>query len=79
MMRRILYALFALLSFTNSFAQEKFLDLLREEIEHQMNTLSDEELPPYHINYRVVDYSYRRIYSSFGWITKIANWFFYPR
>lgn len=66
MMRRILYTLLALLSFTNSFAQEKFLDLLREEIEYQMNTLSNEELPPYYINYRVVDYSYRRIYSSFG-------------
>lgn len=65
-MRRIILALLFLLSFTISFAQEKFIELLREEIKHQMNVLSKEEFPPYHLNYRVIDYKYKRIFSSFG-------------
>lgn len=63
---RILSTILTLLLFTNAFAQEKFLDFLRAEIDYQMDALSSEEYPPYHLNYRVIDYKYKSIYSSMG-------------
>jgi predicted Zn-dependent protease len=47
-------------------AQDPLLDVLEEELNRQMMGLQNEEIPPYHINYRVFEVSSVNIIASFG-------------
>lgn len=46
--------------------QDKLLGLLKEELAQQMKELKDEEFPPYHMNYRVIDVTSSVVSASFG-------------
>lgn len=46
--------------------QDRLLDLLKREISHQMQELQQQELPPYYMNYRMVDEYATRITTAFG-------------
>ena len=51
-------------------AQDKFLDILNEELKREMKELQKQENPPYFISYRVDDEYTVRLASSFGVITQ---------
>ena len=46
--------------------QDKLLGLLKEELAQQMKELKDEEFPPYHMNYKVIDVTSSVVSASFG-------------
>ena len=46
--------------------QDKLLGLLKEELAQQMKELKDEEFPPYHMNYRVIDVTSSVVSAAFG-------------
>ena len=46
--------------------QDKLLGLLKEELAQQMKELKGEEVPPYHMNYRVIDVTSSVVSASFG-------------
>lgn len=46
--------------------QDKLLGLLKEELAQQMKELKDEEFPPYHMNYSVIDVTSSVVSASFG-------------
>lgn len=46
--------------------QDRLLDLLKREMSHQMQELQQQELPPYYMNYRMVDEYATRITTAFG-------------
>lgn len=47
-------------------AQDKLLEILKTELNRQMQELQKKEFPPYHMNYRVVDKNIFYIAASFG-------------
>ncbi|MDR2585146.1 MAG: TldD/PmbA family protein [Prevotellaceae bacterium] len=51
------------------FAQDKMLDMLKEEIKGQMEVLKKGDYPPFYMNYRVVDNHTRTIRSNMGAVT----------
>jgi len=65
MKRNLLLTIF-LLVFASLHAQDKMLDLLKEELKSQMTILQKGEYPPYYMNYRVIDNYTRVIKSSMG-------------
>lgn len=65
-MKKILVLTTFLLVFISISAQDKMLDLLKEELKSQMSTLQKGEYPPYYMNYRVTDNYTRTIKSSMG-------------
>lgn len=67
--KRIILSLFlsvGLLSVAFGQGQDKLLGLLKEELAQQLKELKGEELPPYHMNYRVIDQTTSYISTSFG-------------
>ncbi len=65
-MKKTLLLTTFLLVFASLPAQDKMLDLLKEELKSQMATLQKGEYPPYYMNYRVIDNYTRVIKSSMG-------------
>ena len=63
---RILFVL--LLSFGDTFGQEqdKLLQLLKQELDYNVQELKKQELPPYYMNFRVIDEQKTGIVSAFG-------------
>ena len=50
-------------------AQDELMDILVEELEREMATLSEQEYPPYYLDYRVDDVSSVTLQTSFGSLT----------
>lgn len=64
-----------------AWSQDKMLDILKSEMEIQMKGLSSQELAPYYMDFKVVDYQVDYIQSSFGaTMTKVSdrNRYFMP-
>lgn len=55
------------------FGQDKMADLLKRELNSQMNVLSKKELPAYYMSYRIVDKKSETISSSLGVISKTKS------
>ncbi|MCK9627344.1 MAG: metallopeptidase TldD-related protein [Bacteroidales bacterium] len=72
-MKKILLLTTFLLVFASISAQDKMLDLLKEELKSQMATLQKGEYPPYYMNYRVIDNYTRVIKSSMGGINTVEE------
>lgn len=53
--------------------QDKLLQLLKEELRYNMAELQKQDLPPYYMNFRVMDDYSVNISSSFGALTKSSN------
>lgn len=47
-------------------AQEQLVDVLRDELNREYNELKQQELPPYHMNFRVIDKQVSYVEASFG-------------
>ena len=47
-------------------AQERLLEVLRDELHREAEELKKEEFPPYHMNYRVIDKQVSQVATSFG-------------
>lgn len=47
-------------------AQEQLVDVLRDELNREYNELKKQELPPYHMNFRVIDKQVCYVEASFG-------------
>ena len=54
-------------------AQDKLLEILKTELNQQMQELQKKEFPPYHMNYRVVDKNTSYIAASFGALMASSN------
>jgi predicted Zn-dependent protease len=65
----IFISLIASISSSRLTAQDKFLDLLTDEMNREMNVLKSQESPPYYMNYRVDDVRRFSVSASFGNIT----------
>ncbi len=50
-------------------AQDELLDILVEELNREMETLSEQEYPPYYLDYRVDDVGSVTLQTSFGSLT----------
>lgn len=72
-MKKIFLITTFLLVFASLPAQDKMLDLLKEELKSQMATLQKGEYPPYYMNYRVIDNYTRVIRSSMGGTNTVAD------
>ena len=53
--------------------QDKLLQLLKEELKYNYEELKRQELPPYYMNFRVIDEQKTGIVSTFGAITSFSN------
>jgi len=72
-MKKILLLTTFLLAHAFLSAQDKMLDLLKEELKSQMATLQKGEYSPYYMNYRVIDNYTRVIRSSMGGTNTVAE------
>lgn len=54
-------------------SQDKLSDILKEEINRNMDALKNEKTAPYYLSYRVNDIRTYNIETSFGQITK-SGW-----
>lgn len=76
-MRAIVYTLSILfLSLGNTFGQEqdKFLQLLKQELQYNARELEQQELPPYYMNFRVIDEQKTDIVSAFGTVLSSSSY-----
>lgn len=76
-MRAIVYTLSMLfLSLGNTFGQEqdKFLQLLKQELQYNARELEQQELPPYYMNFRVIDEQKTDIVSAFGAVLSSSSY-----
>lgn len=58
--------LLSILPLSQLAAKDLLLDLLKQELKEQMAELKNEELPPYQLNYRVIDKQSSYVTTSFG-------------
>lgn len=67
----ILFLLLTMLLSSVAFGQQqdKLLGILKEELNQQWKELKGEDLPPYHMNYRVIDATTSYVSASFGALT----------
>lgn len=74
-MKKIKYLilLFTIFYFTASYSQDKLTEILKSELKYEMEQLSKQDLPPYYINFRVVDNEMYNINASFGAIQQSTN------
>lgn len=62
----IIVLLLTVLCYMGVSGQEPILGLLKQELSQQMQELQQQQLPPYYMNYRMVDEYASRITTSFG-------------
>lgn len=70
---KYLFLLFSIFQLTIVYSQDKFADILKSELKYEMEQLSKQDLPPYYINFRVVDSESYSISASFGAIQQSTN------
>lgn len=62
-----------ILGIKKSIAQDELMGILTEELEREMKTLSEQEYPPYYLDYRVDDVNSITLQTSFGSLTGQAS------